>query len=210
MKALGMMEVYGFPAVITCADIAAKAADVKVIAFDRNRPFGKFPVPLIMQFKIEGNISAVKAAMEAAEQYAKSIDKFIVSYVIPNPSDGVEKMAYKLDINKDKFNKNLPKTLLGAKEIQPKSKSAIGIVEVEGLVASIAGLDSLLKAADVRLIHSEKRLGGRLVSFVVTGSVSAVTAAVESGKNTASGVGKVYGETIIANPHDEVLKFFDI
>ena len=25
MKALGMMEVYGFPAVVTCADIAAKA-----------------------------------------------------------------------------------------------------------------------------------------------------------------------------------------
>ena len=84
MKALGMMEVYGFPAVVTCADIAANAADVKVIAFDRNRPFGKFPVPLIMQLKIEGNVAAVTAAIEAASDYAKSIDMFIVSHIIPN------------------------------------------------------------------------------------------------------------------------------
>ncbi len=210
MKALGMMEVYGFPTVVTCADIAAKAADVKVIALDRNRPFGKFPVPLIMQLKIEGNVAAVTAALEAAEQYAKSIDMFIVSHIIPNPGEGVEKMAYKLDINKDKYNKKLPKTLLGAKEPQPKNKAAIGMLEIEGLVASITSLDAMLKAADVRLIHSEKRLGGRLVSFVVCGSVSAVSAAIEAGKEGANGVGRVYGETVIANPHNEVLKFFDI
>ncbi len=210
MKALGMMEVYGFPAVVTCADIAAKAADVKVIAFDRNRPFGKFPVPLIMQLKIEGNVASVTAAIEAATQYAKSIDKFIVSHIIPNPSDGVEKMAYKLDINKDKYNKKLPKTLLGAKETHPKSKAAVGILEVEGLVASITGLDSMLKAANVRLIHTEKRLGGRLVSFVICGSVSAVAAAIDAGNDSASAIGKVYGQTVIANPHNEVIKFFDI
>ena len=101
MKALGMMEVYGFPTVVNCADIAAKAADVKVIAFDRNRPFGKFPVPLIMQVKIEGTVSAVRSAIEAATAYAKSVDKFIVSHIIPNPGEGVEKMAYRLDINKE-------------------------------------------------------------------------------------------------------------
>lgn len=210
MKALGMMEVYGFPAVVTCADIAAKAADVKVIAFDRNRPFGKFPVPLIMQLKIEGNVAAVTAAIEAATEYAKSVDMFIVSHIIPNPGEDVEKMAYRLDINKDKYNKKLPKTLLGAKEPTPKTKAAIGMLEIEGLVASITSLDAMLKAADVKLIHSEKKLGGRLVSFVVAGSVSAVKAAVEAGKQGAEGVGKVYGETVIANPHNEVLKFFDI
>jgi len=100
--------------------------------------------------------------------------------------------------------------LLGAKEPTPKTKAAIGMLEIEGLVASITSLDAMLKAADVKLIHSEKKLGGRLVSFVVAGSVSAVKAAVEAGKQGAEGVGKVYGETVIANPHIEVLKFFDI
>ena len=210
MKALGMMEVYGFPTVVNCADIAAKAADVKVIAFDRNRPFGKFPVPLIMQLKIEGSVSAVRSAIEAATNYAKSVDKFIVSHIIANPGEGVEKMAYRLDINKDKFNKKLPKTLLGAKEPVIKNSSAIGLLEVEGLVASIVGLDSMVKAADVRIVHTEKRLGGRLVTMVIAGSVSSVNAAMEAGKSAALSTGKVYGEVAIPNPHDEVLKFFDI
>ena len=210
MKALGMIEVYGFPTAVRVADIAAKAADVKVIAFDRNRPFGKFPVPLIMQVKIEGNVSAVQSAIDAAVAYSKSIDMYIVSHVIPNPMDEVDKMAYKLDMNKDKYNKKLPKNFMGVETPDIDSKEAIGLVEVDGLVASIVGLDAMLKAADVRLIHSEKRLGGRLVTFIVAGSISAVKAAVDAGKPAASTLGKVYGDEIIANPHNEIMKFFDI
>ena len=49
------------------------------------------------------------------------------------------------------------------------------------MVAAIAGLDAMCKAADVRLIHVEKRLGGRLVTVVVEGTVSAVEAAAAAG-----------------------------
>ncbi len=210
MKALGMIEVYGFPAAVCAADIAAKTADIKVIAFDRNRPFGKFPVPLIMQVKIEGNVAAVRSAIDAAVAYAKSVDKYIVSHIIANPLGEVDKMAYKLDINKDKYNKKLPKTFLGIETPEIENNSAIGMIEVDGLVAAIEGLDKMLKAADVKLIHSEKRLGGRLVTFIVSGSISAIAAAVEAGKPAAAVLGKVYGEAIIANPHNEIMKFFDI
>ena len=210
MRALGMMEVYGFPAAVAAADAAAKAADIKVIAFDRNRPFGKFPVPLIMQFKIEGNVAAVRAAMEAATDYAKSVDKYIVSHVIANPGEGVEKLAYRLDINKDKFNKKLPKNFLVGEEPVVTNRSAIGLLEIDGLVASIEGLDAMLKAADVRIVHTEKRLGGRLVTCVIAGSVSAVKAAIEAGKEAGAPLGDVYGDVVIPNPHDEILKFFDL
>ena len=44
----------------------------------------------------------------------------------------------------------------------------------------------------------------------VTGSVSSVESALESGKNAASELGTVYGCELIANPHSEVTKFFDI
>ena len=40
-------------------------------------------------------------------------------------------------------------------------EKAIALLEVQALVAAIAGLDAMCKAADVRLIHVEKRLGGR-------------------------------------------------
>lgn len=87
---------------------------------------------------------------------------------------------------------------------------SIGLLEVEGLVASIEGLDAMLKTANVRLIHTEKRLGGRLVTIIVAGTVSAVKAAVEAGAVAATGLGKVYGTEVIANPHEEVTKFFDM
>ncbi len=87
---------------------------------------------------------------------------------------------------------------------------SIGLLEVKGLIASIEGLDAMTKAADVRVVHTEKRLGGALVTIVVAGSVSAVTAAVEAGCKMASKLGKVYGCEVIANPHEEVTKFFDM
>ena len=114
-----------------------------------------------------------------------------------------------MDINKDKYNKILPKSFLNAEPAKQK-KQSIGLLEVEGLVASIEGLDSMLKTSAVRLVHTEKRLGGRLVTYVIKGSVSAVEAAVANGITAAQKLGKVYGHEVIANPHDEIIKFFDM
>lgn len=209
MNALGLVEVYSFTTAVCVADIAAKTADVKIIAFDRNRPIDpNAPAPLIMVVKMEGSVSAVRAAVDASVEYAKAEGKYVVSHVIPNPGTDVEKMAYLMDVNKDKFNKKLPKSFLG---LDPEigNASDIGLLEIQGLVASIEGLDAMLKAADVKLIHSEKRLGGRLCTFIISGGVSAVKAAIEAGCNHASTLGKVYGKAIIPRPHDEVIKFFD-
>ena len=57
---------------------------------------------------------------------------------------------------------------------------AIAFLEVQAMFTAIAGLDAMVKAADVELIPGEKRLGGRLVTVVVEGTVSAVTAALPS------------------------------
>ena len=84
---------------------------------------------------------------------------------------------------------------------------AIALLEVQALVAAIAGLDAMVKAANVRLIHVEKRLGGRLVTVVVEGSVSDVTAALEAGKVAAAEVGNVKLAEVIARPHPDVMSF---
>ena len=84
---------------------------------------------------------------------------------------------------------------------------AIALLEVQAMVAAIAGLDAMVKAADVRLIHVEKRLGGRLVTVVVEGEVSAVSAAVEAGAAAAAEVGSVKCKEVIARPHPDVMKF---
>ncbi len=84
---------------------------------------------------------------------------------------------------------------------------AIALLEVQALVAAITGLDAMVKAADVKLIHVEKRLGGRLVTIVVEGEVSAVTAALEAGALASAEVGNVKCREVIANPHPDVMKF---
>ena len=84
---------------------------------------------------------------------------------------------------------------------------AIALLEVQAMVTAIAGLDAMVKAANVKLIHVEKRLGGRLVTVVVEGEVSAVEAALKAGVKAASEVGNVKGSEVIARPHPDVMRF---
>lgn len=84
---------------------------------------------------------------------------------------------------------------------------AIALLEVQAMVAAIVGLDAMVKAANVKLIHVEKRLGGRLVTVVVKGEVSAVKAALEAGARAAAEVGNVKVCEVIANPHPDVMRF---
>ena len=73
--AIGIIEMFGFVTAITAADAAAKAADVKVIAIDSNKPANadSVEVPLIMAVKVQGSVSAVTAAVDAAARTAESI-----------------------------------------------------------------------------------------------------------------------------------------
>ena len=211
MNALGMIEVYSFTMALIVADTAAKAADVKVIAFDRNRPISPdVPAPLVMVVKIEGSVSAVEAAVKAGETRAKSENKFIVSHIIPRPDDQTAVMGYLLDINRDKYNKKLPKSFIDVKEEPIAPGKAFGILEIEGLVAAIEAADAMVKAAEVRILHTEKRLGGRLVTLIVCGEVSAAKAAVDAGEKAGAGIGKIFGKEVIARPHGELAKFFDM
>ena len=86
-------------------------------------------------------------------------------------------------------------------------ENAIALLEVQAMVTAIAGLDAMVKAADVKLIHVEKRLGGRLVTVVVEGSVSSVASALEAGISAANEVGKVVCSEVIPRPHPDIMKF---
>ena len=86
--------------------------------------------------------------------------------------------------------------------------NSLGFVEVSGVVAAVDALDIMCKSADVRLVTWERKLGGRLVTLIVTGNVSAVTAAVESAK--ASCIKKPAATAIIASPHAETVKLVEL
>lgn len=82
-----------------------------------------------------------------------------------------------------------------------------GLVEVSGVVAAIESLDAMCKAADVSLVTWERKLGGRLVTLIVEGEVSAVKAAVEAACNITRINGHIMASFgVIAAPSDEIRK----
>ena len=86
--------------------------------------------------------------------------------------------------------------------------NSLGFVEVSGVTAAIDALDIMCKSADVSLVSWERKLGGRLVTLIITGSVSAVQAAVENAK--AQCIKKPAATAIIANPHPETVKLVEL
>ena len=80
--------------------------------------------------------------------------------------------------------------------------NSLGFFEISGVVAAVNALDLMVKAADVEFVTWEKKLGGRLVTVIVRGEVSAVRAAIESADK--NGIKKPVGKAVIANPHEEV------
>ncbi|MDY2880596.1 MAG: BMC domain-containing protein [Candidatus Borkfalkiaceae bacterium] len=79
---------------------------------------------------------------------------------------------------------------------------ALGFLEISGVVAAVDALDLMAKAADVEFVTWEKKLGGRLVTVIVRGEVSAVTAAIEAASQGA--IKKPVCKAVIANPHSEI------
>ncbi|MNO24119.1 Ethanolamine utilization protein EutM precursor [compost metagenome] len=83
---------------------------------------------------------------------------------------------------------------------------AIGLIETRGLVAALEALDTMCKAATVRLIDM-KLVGAGLVALVVEGDVAAVTAAIEAGRTAHLRTGgELISCNVIPRPHPELAK----
>lgn len=80
MKALGMLEVYGYLAAVEALDSALKAANVKLV--DVTLVQGGLVTVLIT-----GDVGAVKAAMDASKTAAERVGRVISVHVIPRPSE---------------------------------------------------------------------------------------------------------------------------
>ena len=115
-KALGMIEFKTVASGITATDIMLKTADVEVISAGPVCP-GKYLAT------ISGELSAVKASIEAAERYnsAMLVDKFLLG----NPHESVQP------------------AICGALEV--KNKGAIGILETFTAASAVVAADTAAK-----------------------------------------------------------------
>ncbi len=80
VKAIGILETNGFVPLIEGADAAVKAASVDVVEW---RQVGSGYV----SFVVEGEVSAVRSAIDAARESASKVGEVISDLVIPRPVD---------------------------------------------------------------------------------------------------------------------------
>ena len=81
---------------------------------------------------------------------------------------------------------------------------AYGFFEIPSVTAAVVAIDMMCKTAQVELVTWEKKLGGRLVTIIIRGDVSAVTQAIETA--AANGIKAPAAYAVIASPHEEIIK----
>jgi len=178
-KAIGMIELTTVSSGFSAADQMAKAADVEILQAEVTCP-GKF-VALVT-----GEISAVRAAVDAAAGMFG--DKVIDTFVLGNPHEAIFPAIY------------------GTAKIE--KVDAMGILETYDVAAMIVAADIAAKTAIVDLMELRLAKGMCGKSYMtITGSVSAVTAAIESARAAAGDKGMFLDSQVIARPSEKLIKY---
>jgi microcompartment protein CcmL/EutN len=178
VDALGMVEVNSIAVGIEISDAMMKRAEVKLLLA---QPIccGKYMVI------IQGGVAEVQNSVDSGLNIAK--EYLVDSFVIAN-------------VHSQVFT-----AISGASAVD--GVNAVGVIETFSLASCILAADAAVKAADVDLmeIRLGRGMGGK--SFVsMTGDVSAVNHAVESGISLEECNGMIANTTIIPSPHIDVMK----
>jgi microcompartment protein CcmL/EutN len=93
-KALGMIETRGLIGSIEAADAMVKSADVRLVKQE------KVDAALVTVL-VEGDVSAVQAAVEAGKEAAARVGELVSAHVIPHPDEGIGRILLNKDQQKD-------------------------------------------------------------------------------------------------------------
>lgn len=85
-NSIGLIEVEGLVGALEAADAAAKAANVTLVGMEAVNGFGMVTV------KIEGEVSAVSAGVEAGAMAASRISTVVSKHVIARPNQDTYKL----------------------------------------------------------------------------------------------------------------------
>ncbi|UOE53155.1 BMC domain-containing protein [Cytobacillus oceanisediminis] len=98
-RALGMIETRGLIGSIEAADAMLKAADVTLVKQE------KVDAALVTVL-VQGDVSAVQAAVDAGKEAAARVGELVSAHVIPHPDEDIKKAL--LDDRKPKEMKQEP------------------------------------------------------------------------------------------------------
>jgi len=203
LKALGLFEVPFLSVAALVADHAVKAADVRLLGFESTGTQN-------LLVRLEGALSAVEAALAAADTYARGLGASIVGQVLARPEAGLEPLIHfsnaqnPLYGGRDQFLPTDHPHPSPANQSMNANQPALGILETQGLTALLEATDTMLKAANVTVVGKEK-IGAAYVTVIVRGDVAAVTAAVDAGARAVGNLGKLVAAHVIPRPHGDLL-----
>lgn len=86
MQALGLIETVGFTTAVSAADAAVKAADVEIAGIEKVIGVNGY---LGVTIHFNGDVAAVKSAVDAGVSAAERVGKIISSHVIPRAHNEV-------------------------------------------------------------------------------------------------------------------------
>jgi ethanolamine utilization protein EutM len=84
-EALGMIETKGFVAMVEASDAMVKAANVKLIGYE------KIGSGLITAM-VRGDVAAVRAATDAGASAARKVGELVAVHVIPRPHKDLDEV----------------------------------------------------------------------------------------------------------------------
>jgi len=177
-NAIGLLELTSIAKGIEATDLMLKAADVELLV-SRSICSGKYMV------LVRGDVAACDSSVAAGEAVGRECVADRI--VIPNLHDEV-----------------FP-AIAQASPIE--QVEALGVLEGFNVASLIEAADAAVKAAEVHLleIRIAMALGGKAFA-VLTGHVSAVTAAVQAGKMVLGERGLLTNWAVIPSPRGELVR----
>lgn len=88
LKSLGLIETKGLAVGIEAADAAVKSANVELLGYELSKGGGWVTI------KLQGDVGAVKAAIDAAKSVAMRTNGYVSARVIPRPSEALRSMLF--------------------------------------------------------------------------------------------------------------------
>ena len=90
-KSLGLIETQGLAAGVVAADAAVKSANVELVGYELTKGGGWTVI------KVQGDVGAVKAAVDAARVAAGKVNRVVSTHVIARPSSSLEHLIHTAD-----------------------------------------------------------------------------------------------------------------
>jgi carbon dioxide concentrating mechanism protein CcmO len=212
-ETLGLLETTGLTPAMVAIDGMLKSAAVRVFQLELNDLLG-------VCVKITGSTADVQTAIDVGRSIADQMQGQPVTTVLTSPSES----ALPAIRSQTEFNPLIQQSVVfepeaaataglgsGTNEksssttMNQETPQALGFIETQGFTAVFEAIDTACKAASVEVVGKEK-LGGGYVTVVIQGQLAAVEAAVQSGKESVDGLGKLIAAHVIARPSEAVLK----